>query len=77
MGQVTFEHLTIDMVLSFLEYLEMEKGCSIPTRNTRFSAIRAFMNYAADHDVALVGNLNKLKKVPLPLSSLSFKSTND
>ena len=64
LGQVTFEHLTIDMVLSFLEYLEMEKGCSIPTRNTRFSAIRAFMNYAADHDVALVDKLNKLKKVP-------------
>lgn len=63
LGQVTFEHLTADVVLSFLEYLEMEKGCSIPTRNTRFAAIRAFMDYAADHDVALVANLNKLKKV--------------
>ena len=62
-GQLTFEHLTIDMVLSFLEYLETEKGCSIPTRNTRFAAIRAFMDYAADHDIALVANLNQMKKV--------------
>ena len=48
----------------FLEYLEVEQNCSIPTRNARFAAIRAFMDYAADHDVALVANLNKLKKVP-------------
>lgn len=64
LGEVTFEHLTADMIFSFLEYLETEKGCSIPTRNTRFAAIRAFMDYAADHDLALVANLNKLKKVP-------------
>ena len=63
LGQLTFEYLTADMVLAFLEYLETEKDCSIPTRNTRFAVIRAFMNYAADHDVALVANLNKLKKV--------------
>lgn len=62
--QLTFEHLTADMVLSFLEYLETEKGCSIPTRNTRFAAIRAFLDYAADHDVSLVANLNRLKKIP-------------
>lgn len=64
LGQVTFEHLTADTIFSFLEYLETEKDCSIPTRNTRFAAIRAFMDYAADYDVALVANLNKLKKIP-------------
>lgn len=63
LGQITFEHLTADMILSFLEYLEVEKRCSISTRNTRFAAIRAFMDYAADHDITLVANLNKLKKV--------------
>lgn len=64
LGQITFEHLTADTIFSFLEYLEVEKNCSIPTRNTRFAAIRAFMDYAADYDVALVANLNKLKKIP-------------
>lgn len=64
LGEVTFDHLTTDVIFSFLEYLEMEKGCSVPTRNTRFAAIRAFMDYAADQDLALVANLNKLKKVP-------------
>ena len=64
LGEVTFDHLTADVIFSFLEYLEVEKGCSVPTRNTRFAAIRAFMGYAADHDLTLVATLNKLKKVP-------------
>ena len=64
LGSISFEHLTAETIFSFLEYLESEKGCSISTRNVHFAAIRAFMDYAADHDVALVANLNKLKKVP-------------
>ena len=64
LGSISFEHLTADIIFSFLEYLELEKEYSIPTRNARFAAIRAFMDYAADHDVALVANLNRLKKVP-------------
>ena len=68
LGEVTFNHLSTDMILSFLEYLEMEKGCSVPTCNTRFAAIRAFIDYAADRDFTLVANLNKLKKVPFKKS---------
>ncbi len=64
LGSISFEHLKADTIFSFLEYLESGKGYSISTRNARFAAIRAFMDYAADHDVALVANLNKLKKVP-------------
>jgi Site-specific recombinase XerD len=62
--RITFEYMTSDIILEFLEYLELERGCSIPTRNTRFAAIRAFMDYAADHDVSLVADLNRLKKIP-------------
>lgn len=69
LGSVTFEHLTADAILSFLEYLELERCCSISTRNTRFAAIRAFMDYAADHDVTLVADLNKLKKIPFKKSN--------
>lgn len=64
LGSISFEHLTADIIFSFLEHLELEKKYSIPTRNARFAAIRAFMDYASDHDIALVDNLNKLKKVP-------------
>lgn len=64
LGSIAFEHLTTKTILMFLEYLEVEQNCSIPTRNTRFAAIRTFMEYAADRDVTLVADLNKLKKVP-------------
>ena len=64
LGDVTFNHLTTEVILSFLEYLEIGRGCSVLTCNTRFAAIRAFMDYAADRDLTLVANLNKLKKVP-------------
>ena len=65
LGSLSFEHLTADVIFSFLEHLELEKGCSISTRNARFAAIRAFMDYAADHDITLIANLNKLWKVPV------------
>ncbi len=71
LGEVTFDHLTTAVILSFLEYLEVEKGCSVPTRNTRFAAIRTFMDYAADRDLTLVANLSKLKKIPFKKSDIT------
>lgn len=71
LGEVTFDHSLTDVILSFLEYLEVEKGCSVPMRNTRFAVIRAFMDYAADRDLSLVSNFNKLKKVPFKKSDIT------
>jgi len=62
---VTFEMLTAEMILSFLDYLESERGCSVSTRNNRLAAIRAFIHYAADRDITTVVVLNELKKVPV------------
>lgn len=62
--RVTMEMLTADMILSFLTNLEDERGCSEATRNNRCSAIRAFLEYAADRDIAVMAVLNELKKVP-------------
>ncbi len=62
--EIDFEYLSADTIQSFLGYLEEEKGCSVSTRNNRFAAIRAFMTYAADHDVTLVANLKELKRIP-------------
>ena len=65
LGDVTFEMLTAETVLGFLDYLEAERGCSIATRNNRLAAIRAFLKFAADRDVTTVIYLNELKKVPV------------
>lgn len=62
---VTFEMLTSEMIISYLDYLEDERGCSVATRNNRLAAIRAFMKYAADMDVTVIAFLEELKKVPV------------
>lgn len=65
LGNVTFEMMSIEMILAFLDYLETERDCSVPTRNNRLAAIRAFINYAADRDVTTAAVLGELKKVPV------------
>ena len=44
--------LTAARVLQFLAYLEAERGCSVPTRNQRLTAIRAFARFVASRDPA-------------------------
>ena len=61
---VTFDMLTADMILAFLDYLEVTTYCSISTRNQRLAAIRAFIKYAATRDIAVAANLKELKAVP-------------
>ena len=65
LADVTFEMMTEEMILAFLDHLEIERGCSVSTRNTRFTAIRAFISYAADRDITTVVVLNELKKIPI------------
>jgi len=62
---VTFEMLTAEMILAYLDYLEDERRCSVATRNNRLAAIRAFLQYASDRDVTIVVVRNELKKVPV------------
>ena len=62
---VTFEMLTAEMIASYLDYLEVERGCSVATRNNRLAAIRAFAEYTVDRDVTTAVVLTDLKKVPL------------
>ena len=62
---VTFEMLTAETILAYLDYLEDERGCSVATRNNRLAAVRAFIQYTSDRDVTTVVVRNELKKVPV------------
>src|SRR5580692_12602636 len=44
--KVTFESFTPEMILGFLRHVEAMRGNSIRTRNTRLTAIRAFVRFA-------------------------------
>ena len=65
LGDVTFEMVTAETVTAFLDYVEDERKCSIPTRNQRLTAIRSFMAYVAMMDIAVAANLKELEGIPL------------
>ena len=70
LGKITFEMLTADTILSFLAYMDEQCGYSVATRNTRFAAIRAFLDYASDRDVTVTAVLNTLRKIPFKKSEV-------
>ena len=45
---LSFDVLTPDTVLRFLDYLERQRGNTIRTRNARLAAIRSFVHYLND-----------------------------
>ena len=64
-------------MLQFLAYLEVERGCSVPTRNQRLTAIRAFARFVASRDPAHLewsANVRAIalkKATPQPIGWLS------
>jgi len=59
-----FEHLSPDDVLAFLEHLEVHRGNSSRTRNTRLAAIHAFARYAAAGDPEHLELCQRLLAIP-------------
>ena len=49
--KMSIEHLTRDNILSFLQWIQGVKQCSISTRNQRLAAIHAFCKYLQYEDV--------------------------
>ena len=43
--RLTMVRLTKELVLGFLDWLETERHCSIPTRNHRLAVIHSFIKY--------------------------------
>jgi site-specific recombinase XerD len=48
--RLTLDHLTVDVVLSFLKDLEESRGCAVTTRNQRLAAIHSFFKYLQTRD---------------------------
>ena len=58
-----FGDCTRDLVLSFLEHLRA-RGCAAGTCNQRLAAIRSYLWYAADRDVALQSVAISVSRIP-------------
>ena len=50
-SRVTIDMFKKDNILSFLTWLEEERGCSVPTRNQRLAALKSFSSYISSNAV--------------------------
>lgn len=63
MADMTFGECTRALVLSFLEHLR-SAGCSAGTCNQRLAAIKSYLWYAADRDVAVQSVAMSVSRIP-------------
>jgi site-specific recombinase XerD len=63
LAKITFDMIDRNMLSSFLDYLENERGCSSDTRNHRLHSIRAFYAYAAENDITAIVYYEEILKV--------------
>jgi len=57
--------ITPELILAFLDFLEHERHNSVRSRNARLAALRAFLKYAARHDVSSIYVVERALGVPM------------
>jgi len=62
---LTFEDLSQEVVVRFLDETQQEKGWTPATRNHRLARVRAFFRYSASVEPTLAIHLERLKSIPL------------
>ena len=64
-SQIDSSILTRDVILSFLDWLEQSRNCSVRTRNHRLMALRSFFSYAGIVDCTQVAIQLDIEKIPV------------
>lgn len=80
-SKLKMEDLDATLIVAFLCWLERERGNCIRTRNARLAAIHSFFKYAALHDPAHSGLIQRVLAIPgkrydrVPVQYLSRSET--
>jgi site-specific recombinase XerD len=53
-----------DAILAFLNHIELDRRCSVRSRNARLAAIRAFFRFVSLHDLACLGMATRIMAIP-------------
>lgn len=56
--------INVDVVISFLQYLEEERKNKVQTRNARLTAIRSFLKYVATQIPELLADIQPILAIP-------------
>lgn len=70
--QITMNVLTDKLIISFLQWLETDRNCSISTRNQRLAAIHSFFRYVQAEDP--IGLFHFQKVVAIPIKKTTKKT---
>lgn len=62
--QITINVLSDKMIINFLQWLEIDRNCSISTRNQRLAAIHSFFRYVQAEDPAGIFYFQKVIAIP-------------
>ena len=62
---VSFENVTRDSVVKFIQWLRDERSCGISTCNLRLSSLKSFLKYCADAEISLYSVYQEVKRIPL------------
>jgi site-specific recombinase XerD len=63
-SKLTFDDMNADLVLRFLDNIEMERHNTIRSRNARLAAIRAFMHYAVLCAPSAINTIQRVLAIP-------------
>lgn len=63
--RLTIDALSSKQLVDFLEWLEINKKCSISTRNQRLAAIHSFFRYVQAEEPAGIFNFQKIISIPI------------
>lgn len=65
LGKLNFTHLSREAIEGFLNHIEIQRECSVTTRNNRLASIRSFVKYACGRDISIQACYIDLCKIPL------------
>lgn len=64
-NKLSFKHITKDVVVDFLNWLQSNRGCCDATRNQRLAAISSFIKYAEYMDPAGLYESHRILSIPV------------
>lgn len=62
--RITLSNLSSEWITDFLQFLEIDRKCSISTRNQRLAAIHSFFRYVQGEEPADIFHFQKILSIP-------------
>lgn len=64
-SDIALNDIDANLVLAFLNHLEVDRNNSVRTRNARLVALRSFLKYAAHKDIAALAVIQRTLAIPM------------